>query len=194
MLNIISLSGHDWILSNSDLNISCPASLPSQAHLDLHACQVIGSPYYGLSDFNLRFVAWANWTYTSAPISNLQANSSSTWLVFNGLDTFTSISFCGEHVAATNNQFRQYYFDVSAILDDCQDEPVLSVNFGSAPKITQEIADEPGQETWPYGIEIMYEFPNRQFMRKEQNDFGWDWGPAFAPAGPWYVLWNRGQI
>lgn len=22
-------------------------------------------------------------------------------------------------------------------------------------------------------------------MRKEQNDFGWDWGPAFAPAGPW---------
>ncbi|THW70649.1 glycoside hydrolase family 2 protein [Aureobasidium pullulans] len=187
--NIISLSGHDWILSNSDLNISCPASLPSQAHLDLHACQVIGSPYYGLNDFNLRFVAWANWTYTSAPISNLQANSSSTWLVFNGLDTFTSISFCGEHVAATNNQFRQYYFDVSAILDDCQDEPVLSVNFGSAPKTTQEIADEPGQETWPYGIEIMYEFPNRQFMRKEQNDFGWDWGPAFAPAGPWQPAW-----
>lgn len=22
-------------------------------------------------------------------------------------------------------------------------------------------------------------------MRKEQSDFGWDWGPAFAPAGPW---------
>lgn len=28
-------------------------------------------------------------------------------------------------------------------------------------------------------------------MRKEQSDFGWDWGPAFAPAGPWlpaYVI------
>ncbi len=22
-------------------------------------------------------------------------------------------------------------------------------------------------------------------MRKQQCDFGWDWGPAFAPAGPW---------
>ena len=22
-------------------------------------------------------------------------------------------------------------------------------------------------------------------MRKEQSDFGWDWSPAFAPAGPW---------
>lgn len=30
-----------------------------------------------------------------------------------------------------------------------------------------------------------FEIPNRQFMRKEQSDFGWDWGPAFAPAGPW---------
>lgn len=31
----------------------------------------------------------------------------------------------------------------------------------------------------------MYEFPNRWYIRKEQSDFGWDWGPAFAPAGPW---------
>jgi beta-mannosidase len=22
-------------------------------------------------------------------------------------------------------------------------------------------------------------------MRKEQSDFGWDWAPAFGPAGPW---------
>ncbi len=23
----------------------------------------------------------------------------------------------------------------------------------------------------------------RQFVRKAQSDFGWDWGPAFAPMG-----------
>ena len=38
---------------------------------------------------------------------------------------------------------------------------------------------------WPFGVEQQFEFGNRQFMRKEQSDFGWDWGPAFAPAGPW---------
>ena len=32
---------------------------------------------------------------------------------------------------------------------------------------------------------MVYEIPNRQFIRKEQSDFGWDWGPAFAPAGIW---------
>ena len=51
--------------------------------------------------------------------------------------------------------------------------------------IADQIAAEPNQETWPYGVEIVYEFPNRQFIRKEQSDFGWDWGPAYAPAGIW---------
>lgn len=184
---VISLVGNSWTLSNPSLNVSVPAHLPSQAHLDLYANQVIGNPYYGLNDFNLRWVAWSNWTYTSAPICGLSSNASSTWLQFDGLDTFTSISFCGQHVASTNNQFRQYWFDVSSILSSCssESERVLSINFGSAPKIADAIAAEPGQETWPFGIQNLFEFPNRWFIRKEQSDFGWDWGPAFAPAGPW---------
>lgn len=111
-------------------------------------------------------------------------------MLFNGLDTFTRIEFCGQPVASTNNQFRQYYFEVSALLSNCA-SPTLSINFGSAPMIANQIAVEPNQETWPYGVEIIYEFPNRQFIRKEQSDFGWDWGPAFAPAGIWqpaYIL------
>ena len=51
--------------------------------------------------------------------------------------------------------------------------------------IADQIAAQPDQETWPSGVEIVFEFPNRQFIRKEQSDFGWDWGPAFAPAGIW---------
>ena len=114
------------------------------------------------------------------------SNATQTWLLFNGLDTFSSIEFCGQHVASTDNQFRQYYFDVSAALSSCsQTVPVLSINFGSAPNIANQLAAEPGQETWPYGVEIPFEFPNREFVRKEGSDFGWDWGPAFAPAGPW---------
>ena len=41
---VIDLSEHDWTLQNHPLNISVPASLPSQAHLDLYAAQVIGDP------------------------------------------------------------------------------------------------------------------------------------------------------
>ena len=171
---VISLVGNGWRLSNPDLNISVPAHLPSQAHLDLYANQVIGDPYYGLNDFNLRWVAWANWTYTSSPIAGLSSNASSTWLRFDGLDTFTSIDFCGQHVAATNNQFRQYWFDVTESMSSCAEaDRVLSINFGSAPNIANAIAAEPGQETWPHGVQQVFEFPNRWFIRKEQSDFGW---------------------
>jgi len=148
---VIDLSGKDWTVGNAGLNISVPGSLPSQAHLDLYADQVIGDPYHDLNDFNLRWVAESNWTYTSAPMTALDRNASSTWLLFNGLDTFTSITFCNQFVAATNNQFRQYFFDVSSILASCNASPVLSINFGSAPNIAASIANEPGQETWPYG-------------------------------------------
>ena len=59
----LDLSGDGWTLTSLDpLNVSVPAHLPSQAHLDLYAAQVIGDPYHGLNDFNLRWITTANWT------------------------------------------------------------------------------------------------------------------------------------
>ena len=156
--HITNLSTNAWTLSNDALNVSVPGSLPSQAHLDLFAAGVIGDPYRDLNKFNLRWVVWNNWTY-STTLHDLSGNAnksnSSTWLQFNGLDTFASISLCGRHVASTNNQFRQWWFDVSGIVDGAcgqQDDVVLEMNFGSAPIIANGIANEPGQETWPYGV------------------------------------------
>lgn len=34
-----------------------------------------------------------------------------------------------------------------------------------------------------------FEFGNREFVRKQQNDFGWDWGPGFSPTGIWQPAW-----
>ena len=190
--NIVDLANSAWTVSNLALNVSVPGTLPSQVHLDLLANKVIGDPYYGLNDFNLRWIAQNDWTYTSAPLSIRSRNGSTTWLVFDGLDTFATIKFCGELVAVTNNQFRQYWFDVSNIVANCTDEPVLSITFESAPLMVDSIAAQSYQETWPSVgeyltlyiasyelrcvVEITFEFGNRQFMRKQQSDFGWDWG------------------
>ncbi|KAF2432108.1 putative beta-mannosidase [Tothia fuscella] len=196
-LKVFNLSESSWTLSNQQRNISVPAKLPSVAHLDLFAAGVIPDPYLGLNDFDLRWVAESNWTYASN-IKGLSRDANSTWLLFNGLDTYTSITFCGEHVAATNNQFRQYWFNVGTILKDCKgNDPLLRINFGSAALIAAEIANQPGQETWPWRVEGLFEYIHRQFVRKEQSDFGWDWGPAFVPAGPWqpaYILQNSSDI
>ncbi|KAJ5173277.1 hypothetical protein N7492_005870, partial [Penicillium capsulatum] len=179
------LSGNGWTVSNKALNISVPGHLPSQVHLDLLAAKAIDDPYHGLNDFELRWIANHNWTYTSDPLPGLSSDATSSWLVFNGLDTFTTIHFCGQLIGTTDNQFRQYTFDISRTLAKCDGEPTLELNFGSAPQIVNDIADDPKSQKWPLGIQQTFEFPNRWFMRKEQSDFGWDWGPAFSPAGPW---------
>ncbi|EHA19764.1 hypothetical protein ASPNIDRAFT_138876 [Aspergillus niger ATCC 1015] len=112
--HIRDLSSEKWTLSSRALNRTVPAQFPSQVHLDLLRAGVIGE-YHGLNDFNLRWIAAANWTYTSQPIK--------------GLILIRKVSF----------------------------------------------------REWPDDVQLTYEYPNRWFMRKEQSDFGWDWGP-WKPA------------
>ncbi|KAJ4390105.1 hypothetical protein N0V93_007578 [Gnomoniopsis smithogilvyi] len=187
--NVVDLSNQRWILSNAPYNISVPGKVPSHVHLDLFSAGVIGDPYFGLNDFHLRWVAWADWNYTTT-LSGVHREpnaSTTTYLVFDGLDTIANIFLCGQGVASTNNQFRQYFFDVSAILSSCptNKDPELLVEFSSAPGAAYNLAAQPGAETWPWSVEGRFEFLHRPFLRKEQSDFGWDWGPAFAPPGIW---------
>lgn len=67
--------------------------------------------------------------------------------------------------------------------------PELRILFASAPATAESIAAQPGQETWPPYVQNIFEFPHREFVRKQQNDFGWDWGPGFAPSGIWQKAW-----
>ncbi|KAL4908767.1 hypothetical protein BDW74DRAFT_173998 [Aspergillus multicolor] len=179
----IDLSDVKWTLSSSALNTTVPGSLPSQVHLDLFKAGVIDDPYYGLNEIDLQWVHQADWTYTSDPITDLLEDYESTWLVFEGLDTFATVAFCGKNIASTNNQFRQYFFDVSTSLRECTEDPVIRLDFASAPKTVNAIAADPNTPVWP--VQLTAQLPNRWLMRKQQSDFGWDWGPAFAPSGPW---------
>ncbi|CAI7606787.1 unnamed protein product [Penicillium pancosmium] len=181
--NVIDLGNENWTLTGP--NITVPGSAPSQAHLDLFAAGVIGDPLYGENDTELLWVQRSNWTYSTV-ISNLsQADEISTWLIFDGLDTFASINFCNQFVGNTDNQFRQWYFDVTNIARSCKDEPKLSLNFGSATKIVKEIAENGDPLLNSADGVPTEEFCCKEYMRKEQSDFGWDWAPKIAPAGIW---------
>ncbi|OIW30141.1 glycoside hydrolase family 2 protein [Coniochaeta ligniaria NRRL 30616] len=189
-LNVLDLSSQKWTVASQSLNISARGQVPSHVHLDLFAAGIIGDPYYGLNDFNLRFIAWSDWNYTSKISSLLLTDSTNTFLLFNGLDTFANITVCGQYVASTNNQFRQYYINVTDILSACNaSSPELNLEFASSPAAANAIAAQPGQETWPWNVQNVFEFSHREFIRKEQSDFGWDWGPGFAPSGIWQKAW-----
>jgi len=63
---VFDLSAVQWTLTSpNNASIEVPGKVPSQAHLDLYAAGVIPDPYFGLGDFELRWVAESNWTYTA---------------------------------------------------------------------------------------------------------------------------------
>lgn len=61
-----SLSNLSWTVSNADLGISVPASFPSHVHSALQEAGIIGDPYHGLNEFDQRWIAQYNWTYSAA--------------------------------------------------------------------------------------------------------------------------------
>lgn len=63
---VLDLNEAKWTLTSpGNSSIQVPGTVPSQAHLDLYAAGVIPDPYFGLGDFELRWVAYSNWTYSA---------------------------------------------------------------------------------------------------------------------------------
>ncbi|KAI0753266.1 glycoside hydrolase [Daedaleopsis nitida] len=182
--DVLSLSDLNWSLKNENGSVIVPATVPSQAHLDLLAAGVITEPLLGINDFAQRWIVNDNWTYTAdlTPLTQHLSDDSATLLVFYGLDTVANVSVAGHSIAWVNNQFRQYVFDVTDLVSNpLNNNTNVTVAFESAWLYGLNVTARPDVEVSPSGD---FEFPGvRQFIRKTQSDFGWDWGPAFVPSG-----------
>ncbi|KAH7906820.1 glycoside hydrolase family 2 protein [Hygrophoropsis aurantiaca] len=187
-----SLSDLQWTLKNENGSIVVPGSLPSQAHLDLYRAGVINNPLLGINEYTERWVINDNWTYTAdlSPFTQDYKKDASekTLLVFYGIDTIANITFAGHPVAWVNNQFRQYVYDVSDFLASPGSDNNLTVTLESAWYYGLNVTEMPYAEYFPDTANVTtvdnFEYPNvRQWIRKIDDDFGWDWGPAFVPSG-----------
>lgn len=175
----------EWSLSNANKSIVVPALFPSHAHLDLIKAGVISETSIGLNEGAFRWVFADTWTYTASlqPLMHDLKSWDSFVLYFQGLDTIANISLGGKPVGSVDNQFRQWIFD--NITDTIKglhqaENKNLTLTFHPAfDYATHESTKEP-----PYpddghvesGAAVYnYPYPFRNFIRKTQSDFGWDW-------------------
>ncbi|TCD67218.1 hypothetical protein EIP91_000394 [Steccherinum ochraceum] len=181
--DVVNLSELKWTLKNQNGSIVVPATVPSQVHLDLQRAGIITEPLLGINDFAQRWVVNDNWTYTADlnPLTKNLSASHKALLVFYGIDTIANISVAGHPVAWVDNQFRQYVYDVSSLLSAPAGDSNITVSLESAYLYGLNVTSRPDAEISPTGD---FEYNGiRQFIRKTQSDFGWDWGPAFVPSG-----------
>ncbi|KAF7970054.1 hypothetical protein HWV62_25294 [Athelia sp. TMB] len=178
-----------WTLTNGQGNVSIPGRVPSHAQLDLFAAGVVGDPLADYNDVYDNWVGTSNWTYTSASIKGLStAPNTTSYLIFDGLDTFATVSLCATPLLTASNQFLQYTVPLppSLLSSPSCSSPVLEVAFTNAPAMAAYLANPAvPAASCPACFEAEYYYPGREFIRKEQSDFGWDWAPALAPTGIW---------
>lgn len=184
-VDIISLNGK-WQLMNSNSSVSLSAEVPGCVHTALQRQGFISDPYYRFNDLAYRWISLDNWTYTTSfSVPAHVRGKGKAVLVFEGVDTVSTISLNGVTIGKTDNMFRRYDFEVTGLLKD--EENVLRVWIMSA--VTY--ASQKSRAHTEYRVPPDCPPPVQKgechvnFIRKAQSSFSWDWGPSFPTLGIW---------
>lgn len=178
-----SLTGK-WMLRNLNGSFNLPAEVPGCVHTALLKQNFIQDPYYRFNDLDYRWISLDNWTYSlNFTVPDETRQMKRVVLLFDGVDTVSTITLNGITVGTTDNMFRSYEFDVGGILR--ADGNILVVSFMSA----VIYAAQRDQAHSSYKVPPACPPPVQKgechvnFIRKAQCSFSWDWGPSFPTQG-----------
>ncbi len=159
-------SGQQWL----------PATVPGCVHTDLERAGKIPDPFWGTNELSLQWIEERDWEYRATfTVPAELFDESEIELVADGLDTVATVRLNGREIARTDNMFIGHRWTVKSQLRTGTNE--LTVRFDSAMKYirTHRPGHHPKEFNDPVG--------RSQVIRKEQCQFGWDWGPRFVTAG-----------
>lgn len=167
------------------------ATVPGEIHTDLMRAGLLADPYSRFNDLLYRWVALDDWTFSRTFVLNSKSTttealfgaSQQVLLICDRLDTVATITLNGKVLGSANNQFRRWIWPVKDLLLPSGKENSISIAFQSAAAYATAQAAK-----YPYTVPSMdspvqHGEPHRNFIRKEQCSFSWDWGPAFLPQG-----------
>ncbi|KAL2817716.1 glycoside hydrolase superfamily [Aspergillus cavernicola] len=195
---------HDWTVKDAQGSNSeawLPVSkIPSVIHLDLLDNGVIPDPFVGLNEQKAEWVAHRDWIYrTTFPTSERHSLDVRYSLLFEGLDTFATVTVNDTVILRSNNMFIPHR-------PRLRKKNTLSILFESPIRRGREVVQShPGHRYIAHQTEV-----GRLGSRKAAYhwgwDWGWDWGPILVTSGPWrpvrlemYVdriedLWMRSEV
>ena len=167
------------------------ARVPGCVHTDLHRHKLIPDPFWGTNELELQWIEERAWEYRATfAVSAALLREEVVELVADGLDTVATVRLNGRVVARTENMFAAHRWDVRPLLRPGRNE--LTVHFASAAQYirTHRTQHDPREFNDPIG--------RSQVIRKQQCQFGWDWGPRFVTAGIWRDIrleaWSRNRL
>ncbi len=170
------------------------AAVPGCVHTDLLKNGLIEDPFYRDNEKKLQWIGKTDWEYeTTFRVGADALARRNVELVFEGLDTYASVTLNGVPLLDADNMFRVWRVDAKRALK--AGDNTLRVVFRS-----------PINEVLPRMKAVGYELPasNDQgektspYTRKAPYQYGWDWGPRFVTSGVWRPVrleaWDGARI
>jgi len=176
-----SLDG-EWRFSQADEGEWREASVPGDVYTDLLDNGVIEDPHVDDNELGVQWVGETDWTYRrTVEVDEQQATEDRIVLVFDGLDTVATVEVDGTEVGRADNAHRRYEYDVTDEITAGDNE--IAVTFHSPVEYGIERHEaHPHEVPW---MDYPIEQPARNFIRKPQYHYGWDWGPCLPTMGIW---------
>ena len=170
-----------WALKSLARDLNVDASVPGCVHVDLLEAGEIPDPYWRDNEAHLQWIGETDWIYNRQfRLSPSILAEDKVLLCCKGLDTFATIKVNGHEIGHTNNMFREWEFDVKNLLVEGENE--IEIKFSSTIAWIQE--QQENQFLWHTGIGD-YRISGGNWVRKEQCNYGWDWGPKLVTCGIW---------
>ncbi|KAL0023786.1 hypothetical protein WJX77_005013 [Trebouxia sp. C0004] len=169
-----------WTLCNLNGSISIPTRVPGYALQTLYEQGLIEPPLSGFHELAYRWIAEDTWNFSTSFSLNPEALAFRQLdLHFMGLDTDSQIFVNTRLVAEPANAFREHCLAMKHLLQQGKNTLEIIIHPAST-------AAKRRYNAYRYEVPTMYlrhMTPHYNFLRKPPADFGWDWGPTFAPAG-----------
>ena len=167
---------NNWQFRNVNERIWYSATVPGTVHTDLLQNKLIPDPFYRDNETKLQWISSTEWEYqTYFNVSKNTLQNKTINLVFEGLDTYAEVFLNGKNILYANNMFRTWKIDVKNLIRSKGNH--LYIKFFSADRIADSLANI---ATIKYPSEN-----NRNFIRKAQYHFGWDFAPKLTTCGIW---------
>jgi len=106
------------------------AQFPTNVHLDLLHNGLISDPFIGKNELDVQWVGEAQWLYKTTFTATAVPDGAKAVLVFDGLDTFATVTLNGKPILEVDNMFTPFRVDVSEVIKAGENE--LVIQFDSA--------------------------------------------------------------
>lgn len=165
-------------LAPLDLPGMIDVATPHDLYLALHACGRIPHPFDDRAEAACAWVRTRAWWYRADFEVAPCAPGERLVLDFEGLDTFAGVWLNGQLLGRTDNMFRRWRFDIGALVRPGVNR--LALAFRPAAQSVTPVAMPP----FPMASSPS-EVNHRNFMRKAQFGWGWDFAPNLVTTGLW---------